>query len=31
MMRHGIWLDVVGWVVIVATVLLLGPTLPAPR
>jgi sodium-dependent dicarboxylate transporter 2/3/5 len=31
MMRHGIWLDVVGWIVIVASVLLLGPTLPAPR
>ena len=31
MMRHGILLDVVGWVVIVTTVLLLGPTLPVPR
>ena len=31
MMRHGIWLDVVGWIVIVATVLLLGPTQPPPR
>lgn len=30
MMRHGIWLDVVGCVVIVVTVLLFGPTLP-PR
>ena len=29
MMRHGIWLDLAGWVVIVATVLLLGPSLPA--
>lgn len=29
MMRHGLWLDAVGWVVIVGTVLLLGPALPA--
>ena len=29
MMRHGIWLDLAGWLVIVATVLLLGPSLPA--
>ena len=28
MMRHGLWLDAVGWVVIVGTVLLLGPSLP---
>ena len=28
MMRHGIWLDVVGWVVISGTVLLLGPSMP---
>ncbi len=28
MMRHGVWLDLAGWVVIVATVLLLGPSLP---
>lgn len=28
MMRHGIWLDAVGWVVIASTVLLLGPSMP---
>ena len=28
MMRHGLWLDLVGWVVISGTVLLLGPSLP---
>jgi sodium-dependent dicarboxylate transporter 2/3/5 len=28
MMRHGLWLDAVGWVVISGTVLLLGPSLP---
>ncbi len=28
MMRHGLWLDAVGWLVIVGTVLLLGPSLP---
>jgi sodium-dependent dicarboxylate transporter 2/3/5 len=28
MMRHGLWLDAVAWVVIVSTVLLLGPSLP---
>jgi sodium-dependent dicarboxylate transporter 2/3/5 len=31
MMRHGIWLDLVGWIVIVTTVLLFGPSLPPPR
>lgn len=31
MMRHGIWLDLVGWIVIVTTVLLFGPSLPSPR
>lgn len=31
MMRHGLLLDVVGWGVIVATVLLLGPSMPAAR
>ncbi len=29
MMRHGVWLDLAGWVVIVITVLLLGPSMPA--
>ena len=28
MMRHGLWLDAVGWVVISGIVLLLGPSLP---
>jgi len=30
MMRHGLWLDVIGWAVITGSVLLLGPSLP-PR
>jgi len=29
MMRHGLWLDLVGWVVIAGVVLLLGPSMPA--
>jgi len=28
MMRHGLWLDAVGWVVISGTILLLGPSMP---
>lgn len=31
MMRHGIWLDLVGWGIITGTVLLLGPSTAATR